>query len=221
MSVANLAVVFAPTLFYIRGQKGQQMLKEVEMQVTTATVLKLLLEQHREVWIIPADIVAQLRFLNEAYAGRKLSNAKEVKKLLADKDKGKKRKSRDSFCVVSNVQWVADSKALPPVRALISVTQLSGQVQSGVKVCDDTTVEDVLSVRLLSLVLPDPKLNLLSFFPALLKRLCSWPVASYPASICARKVATLVSFVHPLALFFSPFLSLSLGFLWKGEDKWT
>jgi hypothetical protein len=33
MGLTNLAVVFAPTLFYIRGQKGELMLKEVEMQV--------------------------------------------------------------------------------------------------------------------------------------------------------------------------------------------
>ena len=33
MGIANLAVVFAPSLFYVRGHKGQKMLKEVEMQV--------------------------------------------------------------------------------------------------------------------------------------------------------------------------------------------
>ncbi len=44
MSLSNLAVVFAPTLFYIRGHKGEQMLKEVEIQVSTATTLKTMIE---------------------------------------------------------------------------------------------------------------------------------------------------------------------------------
>jgi hypothetical protein len=44
------AVVFAPTLFYIRGSKGQQMLKEVEMQVTTASTLKTMLLNHDKIW---------------------------------------------------------------------------------------------------------------------------------------------------------------------------
>ena len=35
MSFGNLAVVFAPTLFYMPGHKGQKMLKEVELQVCT------------------------------------------------------------------------------------------------------------------------------------------------------------------------------------------
>jgi hypothetical protein len=50
MGFANLAVVFAPTLFYIRGQKGQKMLKEVEMQVSTATTLRIMLENHQQLW---------------------------------------------------------------------------------------------------------------------------------------------------------------------------
>jgi hypothetical protein len=44
------AVVFAPTLFFIRGSKGQQMLKEVEMQVTTASTLKIMLQNHEILW---------------------------------------------------------------------------------------------------------------------------------------------------------------------------
>lgn len=44
------SVVFAPTLFFIRGSKGQQMLKEVEMQITTASTLKIMLENHEQLW---------------------------------------------------------------------------------------------------------------------------------------------------------------------------
>jgi hypothetical protein len=50
---------------------------------STATVLKLLLENPSDVWVVPTDIVAQLRFLNEANTGRKShkKDAKDVKKV--------------------------------------------------------------------------------------------------------------------------------------------
>ena len=58
MNLANLAVVFAPTLFYVKGQKGEKMLKEVEIQVNTATTLKAMIEFHDELWEVGrADIV--------------------------------------------------------------------------------------------------------------------------------------------------------------------
>jgi hypothetical protein len=50
------AVVFAPTLFYLRGSKGQQMLKEVEIQVTTASTLKKMLENVEQLWIVRAVV---------------------------------------------------------------------------------------------------------------------------------------------------------------------
>ena len=50
MTVTNLSVVFAPTLFYVPGQKGQKMLKEVELQVSTAASLRVMLENHHLLW---------------------------------------------------------------------------------------------------------------------------------------------------------------------------
>jgi hypothetical protein len=50
MGLTNLAVVFAPTLFYVRGQKGEKMLKEVEIQISTATTLKLMIEFSDRLW---------------------------------------------------------------------------------------------------------------------------------------------------------------------------
>eukprot|EP00042_Codosiga_hollandica_P052716 m.674779 g.674779 ORF g.674779 m.674779 type:complete len:66 (+) comp58551_c0_seq64:1043-1240(+) len=44
MGLANLAVVFAPTLFYIKGHKGEKMLQEVEIQVSTATTLQIMID---------------------------------------------------------------------------------------------------------------------------------------------------------------------------------
>ena len=41
MSISNLAVVFAPTLFYVRGLKGEQMLKEIELQVSLHVTVEL------------------------------------------------------------------------------------------------------------------------------------------------------------------------------------
>lgn len=52
MGISNLAVVFAPSLFFVRGQKGQKMLKEVEMQVTTANALKLLITHYKTLWSV-------------------------------------------------------------------------------------------------------------------------------------------------------------------------
>jgi hypothetical protein len=67
MSLSNLAVVFAPTLFYIkfgpappycathcglRGHKGEQMLKEIEIQVSSATTLKTMIEYHDQLLIV-------------------------------------------------------------------------------------------------------------------------------------------------------------------------
>eukprot|EP00042_Codosiga_hollandica_P052712 m.674567 g.674567 ORF g.674567 m.674567 type:complete len:71 (+) comp58551_c0_seq32:1043-1255(+) len=46
MGLANLAVVFAPTLFYIKGHKGEKMLQEVEIQVSTATTLQIMIDFH-------------------------------------------------------------------------------------------------------------------------------------------------------------------------------
>ncbi len=50
MSTSNLAVVFAPTLFYIQGAKGDQMLKEVEIQVSTASTLRVMIEAGPQLW---------------------------------------------------------------------------------------------------------------------------------------------------------------------------
>lgn len=55
MGLPNLAVVFAPTLFFMRGQKGQKMLKEVEMQVSTAKTLKALLTNNEELWVVRSE----------------------------------------------------------------------------------------------------------------------------------------------------------------------
>lgn len=44
MTAGNLAVVFAPGLFYTGGAKGKTMLKEVDTQLSTATTLKVMLE---------------------------------------------------------------------------------------------------------------------------------------------------------------------------------
>lgn len=52
MGIANLAVVFAPTLFYVRGLKGEQMLKEIELQVSSAATLTVMMENARELWSV-------------------------------------------------------------------------------------------------------------------------------------------------------------------------
>lgn len=154
MSLANLAVVFAPTLFYIRGQKGQKMLKEVEMQVTTAATLKTMLENNDALWDVPPDILAQIRFVNESRAnGRKASKPKDVKRLLTDKKKEKKSSGRKMHLApeaakssADPVNWVKDSAASPPVRALVAVTREGGDTLEGVEVTDVSCAGELLKV---------------------------------------------------------------------------
>ena len=69
MSLSNLAVVFAPTLFYIRGHKGELMLKEIEIQVSTATTLKLMIEFHEQLLNVRCR-AAVARLSRSAGAGR-------------------------------------------------------------------------------------------------------------------------------------------------------
>ena len=45
------------------------------------------------------------------------------------------------------VQWIKDSKARPPVRAITSVIKASGEVDSKVPITDETRAGDVLRVR--------------------------------------------------------------------------
>eukprot|EP00911_Craspedida_sp_UC1_P000071 UC1_evm1s60 len=170
MGLANLAVVFAPTLFYVRGSKGQKMLKEVAMQVTTAATLKKMLEYNATLWDVPADILAQVRFMNESQgtqAGRRSGKALREKRRGGSKDKKKDKKRAaaagpaaaaigataastvswcDSLCVAQDtlVQWVNDSAATPPVRAIVCVTLMSGEKKSGIEATDFTSARDVL-----------------------------------------------------------------------------
>lgn len=146
MGVKNLAVVFAPTLFYVRGQKGQKMLKEVEIQVSTAATLKTLIEFHDVLWNVPVDILAQIRFVNESRQhGRKASKPKDVKRLLTEKQKKAGKKGAED-AVQSTTKWVSDSTENPPVMAIISVTKGDGSVLTDVKVTAETRVAHILKL---------------------------------------------------------------------------
>lgn len=143
MGISNLAVVFAPTLFFVRGQKGQKMLKEVEMQVTTANALKMLIEYQKELWGVPPEIIGQLRYIYEQKRdGRKVASKKDVRKILAG------RESVDSPYVPRSsnsphVKWITDSKATPPVLANV-VFQLPHNSTKSLDITTRTTVADVL-----------------------------------------------------------------------------
>lgn len=149
MGVANLAVVFAPSLFYVRGQKGQKMLKEVEMQVHTASTLQLMLERHRVLWNIPQSIMGQLRFLREYQkGGRRTSNAKEVKKVVVKKMKKKGgleqvSQQRDT----EKIKWVANSTATPPVMATVSIKLMDGSMLK-LDVTESTNSRNVVEILL-------------------------------------------------------------------------
>lgn len=139
MGIANLSVVFAPSLFFIRGQKGARILKEVEIQVHTASTLRGLLENADALWDVPKEILKQLRHLNESSKGqRKASNAKDVQKLL--------KKVRGQLTggprTTERLIWVEGDSGKPPVRAKVKVSWNGGEKQ--VDVTDTTTVSDVL-----------------------------------------------------------------------------
>jgi len=95
---------------------------------------------------VPSDIMAQMRYVNESIStgGKKANKGKDIKKLLERKSQSMKNLSVSDVMV----QWVQDSKADPPVRAVTSVIQAKGEVLSQVKITDVTMVADILKVRL-------------------------------------------------------------------------
>jgi hypothetical protein len=99
MGIPNLAVIFAPSLFFVRGQTGQKMLKEVEAQVVAASCVQTMIQFHHELWDVSHNILAHLRFLTEQSSDgrRKTKSSKDVKKLLLKK----KDKSTDALLVSS------------------------------------------------------------------------------------------------------------------------
>jgi len=132
MGIPALAVVFAPSLFFVRGKLGQKMLEKVEMQVTSANSVKMLLTHHDKLWNLPEDILVQLRFVTELrVSGAKANKAKDVKKLLEANASGKdvrKRSKAPSKEVLAAakldgppVEWVTNSPDSPPVEAIVSV----------------------------------------------------------------------------------------------------
>jgi hypothetical protein len=135
MGIANLAVVFAPSLFFIRGHKGQKMLKEVEIQLHTASTLRGLLENADVLWDVPKEILKQLRQLTEHSKGsRKASNAKDVQKMLK---KARGGKSKSAAPMISgelrggeHLVWVEDPTGKPPVRAKVVVSSEPHHISS-------------------------------------------------------------------------------------------
>eukprot|EP00039_Didymoeca_costata_P019050 m.336035 g.336035 ORF g.336035 m.336035 type:complete len:585 (+) comp17739_c0_seq1:140-1894(+) len=145
MGISNLAVVFAPSLFFVRGQKGQKMLKEVEMQVTTANALKLLITHYKTLWSVPPEIIGQHRFINEqGRNGKRISTKKGVEKLLKEGMKGgKDSKPEATQSKSAHVTWIKDSKANPPIVATV-VIQLPHNSSKSVNIHSHTTSLDVL-----------------------------------------------------------------------------
>mmetsp|Transcript_30860 Transcript_30860/g.80744 ORF Transcript_30860/g.80744 Transcript_30860/m.80744 type:complete len:632 (+) Transcript_30860:241-2136(+) len=149
MGIANLAVVFAPSLFFIRGTKGQKILKEVDTQVHTASTLRGLLENASVLWHVPKEILKQLRQLNELSKGsRKVSNAKDVQKLLrkgrGGKGKGLPESPSGERRGGERVVWVEDDPGRPPIRAKVVVSWDGGSKE--VDIQDATTAADVLKL---------------------------------------------------------------------------
>lgn len=89
---------------------------------------------------VPADILAQHRFLHETDRSvKKASKPKQVKKLFSKPKLGKSEDDKPS------VQWVDGSTEKPPIRCLVTVTFAEPQApMEAVKVKDATTAADLL-----------------------------------------------------------------------------
>eukprot|EP00051_Salpingoeca_urceolata_P006400 m.84682 g.84682 ORF g.84682 m.84682 type:complete len:577 (-) comp14814_c0_seq1:400-2130(-) len=145
MGVANLAVVFAPTLFFIQGQKGQKMLKEVELQVSTASTLKTLLEHNKKLWNVPPDIIAQIRFVNESrVTGRKQRRSEPKRKSGGKKDKRAATLPPQKDYPPADVQWVTSSTETPAVRCTVNVS--CDEKLHRVNVYDNSSSKDLLQL---------------------------------------------------------------------------
>jgi Rho GTPase-activating protein 18/28/40 len=177
MGLSNLSVVFAPTLFFVRGQKGEKMLKEVEIQVSSATTTQMLIEFHESLfkvswhrcncggawystskpssWAslsqmrtasllqVPAEIMGQLRLLNEMTRIRKAS--KGQKKTLFSR-----AKKVDSI-EEPKILWVTSSTQSPPVRATVPIRLSVSEETINLPLFDHSTAQDVLTVRSIQL----------------------------------------------------------------------
>jgi len=143
MGVPNLAVVFAPSLFFVKGAKGQKMLKEVEAQVVAASCVKMMITHHDVLWTVSPDILAKVRFLTEQSGGKRGSRAKDVKKLLKKKEASSDSLPVGTKCESDNTEyttWVSDGDVVAQVR----VTLDDGAKTKKVNVKKDDTAQTVL-----------------------------------------------------------------------------
>lgn len=83
MSASNLSMIFAPNLFFAKDttKSKEQQEREREIQATTAACVKVMIEQHRDLWTVPADIVAQVRY-HQAHGDQKRRKSSKPKELL-------------------------------------------------------------------------------------------------------------------------------------------
>lgn len=89
--------------------------------------------------------MAQVRYVNESQPRGKKSNSKEkeIKRLLS-KRRVQSMKNLNLSEVM--VQWIEESKASPPVRAVTSIIKANGEVLTQVPVTEETAAADVLKV---------------------------------------------------------------------------
>ena len=84
MSSSNLAVVLAPTLFFVPGRQAQRVLSEIKQQGETPSVVRRLIDDVGQLWLVPAPVMEQLRYIHAARACKtKPPTPAEAKKLLA------------------------------------------------------------------------------------------------------------------------------------------
>eukprot|EP00118_Oscarella_pearsei_P004241 m.17783 g.17783 ORF g.17783 m.17783 type:complete len:636 (+) comp27554_c1_seq2:100-2007(+) len=71
MSVANVAMIMAPNLFLSRHRNNQSKESDLHLAACTFNVMRMLIEQHQRLWIVPPTLLSQVRQLNETEAEKK------------------------------------------------------------------------------------------------------------------------------------------------------
>ena len=143
MGVPNLAVVFAPSLFFVKGSKGQKMLKEVEAQVVAASCVKMMITHHDDLWVVSPDVLAKVRFLTEQNGGGKKSSSAKLKKLLK-----KREASTDLLDLTQNERdtkytfWVVDNTVGGTVAQVVITRPDESTKKLNIK--NDDTVQTIL-----------------------------------------------------------------------------
>jgi hypothetical protein len=132
MTLTNIAMVMAPNLFTHLPTK--QTLDDVAMAAKTSHVMKLLINYHDLLWMIPPDLLQQVRVLNECEVKRvNQRNLQRATKQAQDREPVIEKKNSYMvpiygplyLCVRKNFHFKADTTAADVLEKFEHKTQLN------------------------------------------------------------------------------------------------